>query len=461
MDDYGSDIFWLQTAPDTAEPALNESITADVAIVGGGFTGLWTAYELKRAEPNLDIVIIEANEVAHGASGRNGGFAMTLLDMSLAHLVRNYGVEAAKAAHEAVAESVDEIGRVCAEHEIACDYHKGGLLVVATNDAQERRIDQDLEAAEKLGFSDFEPLTGERCRELVNSPTYRSGYLEPACAIVNPAQLARGLKRLVMSLGVRLYEDTPAVLAKENDAGKVQVQTEGGDITADHVVLTTNAWTRHFPDFRRKVIPLYTYIVLTEPLSEEQWAEIGWKGRQGIEDKRNYVHYYRPTADGRILWGGSDGIIYRNLAIRPKLDRNEKVFDQLEATFRATFPQAADVSFSHRWGGPVAITIPFVPYFGTLTGGKIHYGFGYNGHGVAPAHTGGVLLRDLVLGRETDHTDLLFVRDDEKIFPPQPILWLGAAITRKLLLKQDRNMDHGRNVGDMDPFLLRLMNKLS
>ena len=460
MDKYGSDIFWLETKTDPPERPLSTSEQADVVIVGGGFTGLWTAYALKREDPGLDVVILEANEIAHGASGRNGGFAMTLLDMSLSHLVDNYGVDAARAAYRAVSTSVDSIGATCNEHNIDCDYHKGGLLEVATNSAQKQRIERDLEAHEKLGMEGVRPLTDSQCQDLVHSPTYVGGYLEDACAIVNPAQLARGLKRLVLSLGVRVFENTPGVLAKDADGGKMSVKTDEGEVTAEHAVLTTNAWARHFPQFRRKVIPLYTYIVLTEPLTEEQWATVGWQGRHGIEDKRNYVHYYRPTADGRILWGGSDGIVYRNLNIRPQLDRNEAVFSQLEMTFCRTFPQLKDVTFTHRWGGPVAITIPFVPYFGTLAKGNIHYGFGYNGHGVAPSHTGGLILRDLVLGRKTDFTDLLFVRSSEKLFPPQPILWLGAAITRKLLLKQDRDMDNGRKGGEMDPFLLRLMNKL-
>lgn len=460
MDEYGSDIFWLETVNDSPEQPLVASEHADVVVVGGGFTGLWAAYALKCDDPGLDVVIVEANEIAHGASGRNGGFAMTLLDMSLSHLVDNYGVDAARAAHRAVADSVDAIGAVCNEHDIDCDYHQGGLLVVATNSAQKERIKRDLDAHEKLGGQGVRPLSGTQCQDLVHSPTYVGGYLEEACAIVNPAQLARGLKRLTMSMGVRVYENTPGILVKQTDNGKTLVKTDQGEVTAEHVVLTTNAWARHFPQFRRKVIPLYTYIVLTEPLTAEQWATVGWQGRHGIEDKRNYVHYYRPTADGRILWGGSDGIVYRNLNIKPQFDRNEAVFSQLEKTFRLTFPQLEDVSFTHRWGGPVAITIPFVPYFGTLATGNIHYGFGYNGHGVAPSHTGGLILRDLVMGRDSELTDLLFVRSNEKLFPPQPILWLGAALTRKLLLKQDRDMEKGRKGGEMDPFLLRLMNKL-
>ncbi|MFH2008616.1 MAG: FAD-binding oxidoreductase [bacterium] len=450
-------IYWLETAPDEPCAPLDGDGKADVVIIGGGFTGLWAAYELKLAEPGLDVLVLEAATIAHGASGRNGGFAMTLLDMSLAHLLKNYGEERARAAHEAVAESVDRIGAVCDEHDIDCDYHKGGLLEVATNPGQERRIEADLKAAATLKLPGFTPLDREALQARVRSPTYRLGFHEEACAVVHPARLARGLKRLVMSQGVRVHEHTPVDWVRPGKGGPVMVRAGEHTVTAEHALMTTNAWARHFPQLRRKVIPLYTYILLTEPLSQTQWDEVGWDDREGIEDKRNYVHYYRRTADGRILWGGSDGVIYRSSKIKPQYDRNDKVFALLESTFRRTFPQAADVCFSHRWGGPVAITVPFVPFFGTLSPGNVHYGFGYNGHGVAPSHTGGRILRDLALGRKTQYTELLFVHASESLFPPQPILWLGAALTRSLLLRQDRRMDRGQDSGSMDPWLLRVL----
>jgi glycine/D-amino acid oxidase-like deaminating enzyme len=232
-------------------------------------------------------------------------------------------------------------------------------------------------------------------------------------------------------------------------------------VTCDQVVLATNAWASELPEFRRKIVPLYTYVVLTEPIDDDLWADIGWGRRQGIEDKRNFVHYYRRTADNRILWGGTDGIVYagRN-KIRPHHDRNDKVFAKLESTFRATFPPLSRVRFTHRWGGPVAITSNFVPMFGSLDGGRIHYGLGYNGHGVAPSHTGGRILSDLVLQRDRGYRDLFFVNSKEHSFPPEPLNWLGAELTRRALLRQDRRMDEGKPVGDMDPLILRLTNRL-
>lgn len=458
MEGYGSSIYWLQTAPEVPDPPLTTKINVDVCIVGGGFTGLWTAFELKVADPDLTLVLLEGNEIAHGASGRNGGFAMTLLDMSLYHFVKNVGPEAARTAHLAVAESVEEIGRVCEEREIDCDYVHGGLLVVATNSAQQVRIRKDLQAAEDLGLTDFRLLSGYEVQELVHSPTYELAMFEEHCAVLNPAKLARGLKRVIKEMGVEVFENTPAIdICEEN--GKVIVKTELGSVSSEQAVLATNAWASRHPALADKIMPLYTYIILTEPLSDHQMDLIGWEGRQGIEDKRNYVHYYRLTADNRILWGGTDGVVYRDLGIKPTYDRNERIFEKLERTFKKTFPQLSGVEFTHQWGGPVAMTVRFIPVFGTLDGGRVHYGCGYNGHGVAPSHTGGRILADLVLGRERGYSDLCFVGSKELTFPRNAIGWIGAELTRRALLKQDRDMDSGKAVGDMDPPLLKLMKK--
>lgn len=456
---YGSRIHWLETAPHTPSPPLEGGTRCDVAIVGGGFTGLWTAYELKIAAPALDVVVLEAAEIGHGASGRNGGFAMTLLDMSLAHLVDNHGAERARAAHEAVAGSVDAIGRVCAERGIDCDYVKGGLMVVATNEAQEVRVARDLEAASKLGLAGFEALTGAQCQQRVRSPTYRVGYHEEACAVVHPGKLVRGLARVLRDMGVRIYEGTP-VTGTDRVCKAVALRTAGGQVEAEQAVFATNAWAAGIEPFRRKVVPLYTYVLLTEPLTDAQWADVGWQGREGIEDKRNYVHYYRVTGDGRILWGGGDGVIYSDVGIDPSRDRSVEVRASLERTFRATFPQLADLPIAAHWGGPVGITVPFLPYVGTLEDGRVHYGHGYNGHGVAPSHTAGCVLADRVLGRDRGFGPLPFVDTKEPAFPPKALTYLGAALSRWSLLRQDRAMDAGTGGGDMDPWLLRVLKKL-
>ncbi len=462
MEGYGSAIYWLETAPAPVRPALTEDVEVDVAIVGGGFLGLWTAYEIVQASPSSKVVVLEGEEVAHGASGRAGGFAMTLLDMSLSHLLRNYGPDAAKDAHEAVAAAVHEIGDICKKEGIDCDYHLGGLLVVATNPGQENRVRSDLRAAQQLGLERIRELSGKEVREEVDSPTYRMALFEEDCAVLHPAKLTRGLASVVESRGVSIFEGSPVeAIDNEGKNKKVRLRTPSAKVVAESVVLCTNAWAYRLPRFKRKIIPLYTYILLTEPLDDRHLDRIGWRKKQGIEDKRNYVHYYRMTADNRILWGGTDGVVYRDLGIHPRYDRNDEIFSKLEKTFRRTFPQLDDVRFTHRWGGPVAMTPTFVPIYGSFPDSPVYYGLGCNGHGIAPARLGGKILADLVLGRDRGLTNLFFVNGTEIEFPPNPLAWLGAELTRRALLRQDYEMDKGRPGGEMDPLLLKLIKKFS
>ncbi|HLF40242.1 MAG TPA: FAD-dependent oxidoreductase, partial [Acidimicrobiia bacterium] len=351
-DDAG--IYWWETAPQDSRPSLTDRVQADVAIVGGGYTGLWTAYQLLEAEPSLKIVILEGQRIGFGASGRNGGFAMTLLDMSLAHLRKNQGDGPARDAHQAVARSVEEMGETITSQDIECEWKHGGLMVVASNPGQLKRVDADVEAAEALGLEGFRRLSADEARAEVDSPTYIGALHEEHCGVLHPAKLAHGLARTVERAGATIYERSESTGIEETGDGLMRISTPRGEVVADQVVLATNAWACQTPWFKRKVVPLYTYIALTEPLTDLQWASIGWDRHQGIEDKRNYVHYYRRTLDGRILWGGSDGIVYSRSRIRPEYVRHDGVLARLRSTFEKTFPQVADVPFSHHWGGPVA-----------------------------------------------------------------------------------------------------------
>lgn len=461
---YGSAIYWLETSHRDPSPSLVGRAEVDVAIIGGGFTGLWTAYHLSEADPGLRLAVVESETIGFGASGRNGGFAMTLLDMSLALLRRNHGDEAARAAHMAVAESVEEIGATITREGIDCEWAHGGLMVVATNPGQLDRIRGDREAAAALGLEGFSWLEGEDARARVHSPTYLGALREEHCAVLHPAKLARGLVSCLEDRGVSVFEQSAVTGVEEARGDRLRVLTTAGVLDASQVVVATNAWATHQPTIAHgissRVVPLYTYIVLTEPLSEEQWDEIGWADRCGIEDKRNYVHYYRRTLDGRILWGGSDGVIYYGGRIAPHNDRHEHTFERLRRSFRRTFPQLDRVRFTHQWGGPVAITANFVPIFGSGLGGRLHHGVGYNGHGVAPSHTGGKILRDKVLGRTSELTGLCFVDNRSQKFPGEPLRWISAELSRRALLRQDSAFDRGSGGGDMDPLLIRALRRL-
>lgn len=453
----GAPSFWRETVPPGPQrPTLDGEEHSDVVIVGGGFTGLWTAIHLKEAEPDLSVTIVEQASVGYGASGRNGGFAMTLLDLSLADLLKHHGPDAARRAHLAAADAVERIGAFIGERRIDCDWRHGGLMVVATNATQQARVDADLAAADSLGIDGFTELSGPQARERVHSPTYRGGYHEAHAGVLNPLKLALALGAEAERLGVRILERCgPAEV--DEDGGGIRVSTREGSVRAPRAVVTTNAWAGDQPEFRELVTPLYTYILMTEPLDDDQWKSIGWDDHCGIEDKRTFVHYYRRTADGRILWGGSDGVIYRDGRICPPQDTNAGIARRLERTFRATFPQLREVRFTHHWGGPVGLTRRMIPAFGTTAGGRVHYGLAYCGHGVGPSHLGGRILRDKLLGTDSDLLSLCFVDGDPGRTPPYPLRFVLSVALRRLATHQDdREEDHFDEVLRTPPLLREL-----
>jgi glycine/D-amino acid oxidase-like deaminating enzyme len=449
-------IYWWETEPVVPGPPLEGAVECDVCIVGGGYTGLWTAHFLKQEEPSLDVRVVESEWAGAGASGHNDGYAVTVLDMSLHHLVVHHGAERAAAAHEAVARSIVEMGEFCSQHSVDAEFELNGFVSFATNPGQAWRLEQDFEAARAIGADhDFELHDAATARAIVDSPIVVGALEEGRSATLNPHKLARGLARVVAQEGVTIHEQTPA-LEIERDGAKPRVTTAAGSVTADHVVVATNAYQHRFKPFRTKVVPVWSYAMVTEPLTDEQLARVSWPGRQGFEDKRNYITIGRFTAGNRILWAGRLAPYYFNNDMDTRHIRNDRVHDELREAFERFFPAWKDVRFSHAYGGCVAITPTFVPFFGSLDHG-VSYGYGYNGHGVAPSHTGGKVLRDLVLGRDSEYTNLLFVNERERGFPPEPLKFLGAWLTERLLVRQDRRLDRGKDRGDMDPLLLRLL----
>ncbi len=457
---YGAQIYWQETVERPPVTVLGGDLRADVAIVGGGFTGLWTAVYLKRADPRAR---------GRRARGRGGRLRRDRAE----HGQRHHEARSqpgtpgeppwpgrARILFDAVAGAVDEIGRVCEEAGIDCDYRKTGWLNVATNPGQERRLRVDFEAGKRIGIEGLRLLARDEIRARVNSPTYLAGLFNPASAVVNPTQLAVGLARHARELGVRVYEDS-AVRGWERAVGHGELATEHGRVTAQQIVIATNAWRP--PCVPRVVTPVYSYIVATPPLSEAQWDTVGWKGFETVLDKRNYFHYARRTADGRILWGGTDALYHFGSRIAPRFDSHGSTEARLGRTFHETFPQLGEIRFTHAWGGPVAITGSFHPCFGSVTGGRIHYGVGYCGHGVAVSNLGGRILRDLVLRRDTDETHLPLVGDEAYRMPAEPLRWFGARVTRAWMRKQDRSLDRGRGVeqSTRDPFPLRALDRLS
>ncbi len=434
MADYEEKSYWLAESPYEDSPPLDGSTKVDVAVVGGGFCGLSTAYYLKRADPSLRVAVLEDRVVGYGASGRNAGFAMTLMGFTLSITSLRFGKQRAKQAHDFAHRAVDHIGQMVDSHGIDCDYEKPGLKTVALNPAQVTRLQDEIELAEKLGIHGLKWIDAHMVRAEVHSPTYLGARWEEQCALINPAKYVRGLKRVAQEEGVEVYERTPAVAAHLDPI--LHLDTPHGLVEAEKVVFATNAFSTQFPELRNKQFPIFTYIVLTEPLSEEQLAGIGWAGRQGIEDARNMIHYYRLTPDNRILFGGSDAQYY----FGGPLDRDQspRVFRRLERDLRQTFPSLKDVRIEYRWGGPVSVPLDFFPAMGYLGEGKrVAYSLGCVGHGVAPMNMAGQVMRDLVLEKETELTDLFFVNRRVIPLPPEPLRFaLGEGI-RQALRAQD------------------------
>lgn len=407
VQDLATRSYWLSLDEYQPGPPLEGELQADVAIVGGGFTGLWTAYYLLKADPGMTVAVIEASAVGYGASGRNGGFAMTLIHRSLADLAQTVGPEQAKALYRAAEESVEAIGRVCQEEGINADLQPNGALTVSSSPLQDPVICRDVETAQRLGIAGVSFLERHEIQEAVHSETFRCGMREEACTLLNPARLVRGLKEAVIRAGGRVYEQTSLERFEQTERGVV-LKTPKGQIRAQRALLAANAYSAQIPALHRYVMPFYSYILLSAPLTEEQWARVGWQGREGMEDRRVFLHYFRPTIDGRLMWSGRDAP-YHPDGPHPRYDQDERVFRRLEETFAWTFPQLHDVKFEYRWGGPIGVTGEFLPLVGWLKGGRVAYCFGYNGHGVAISNLTAKAVRDLILERDTDYTRLAIV----------------------------------------------------
>lgn len=431
--------FWLSTRPYAPNAPFRGSGDVDVAIVGGGFTGLSAAHFLKQDEPGLRIALFESQVIGFGASGRNGGFSMTLFGLTLSLTALRFGREKAKEAQLYMEKAVDLLRDLIGRHGIECDYEHTGFLRVATSEKYRERILHEIELAQALGLEDIEWLDPARLAEEVRSPQYMGAWWEPRCGILNPAKLAWGWKDVIERQGVEVHEQTPVVEIAREAKGRIRLTTPWGEVRAKKLVLATNAYSHRIPMLRRKQAPVWTHIVLTEPLKDEHFEEIGWKNRQGIEDARDLVHYYRLTADNRLLMGGRDvSMAYGSDMER---DRNEEVFLGLEQDVRDIFPALRDVAFTHQWGGPVSVPVDMAPALGYVGGKDVVYSLGCVGHGVSMTHLNGRTVADLVLGRRTDLTDVFFVNRKTVPWPPEPFRYLVSLGIRGFMRWEDQRYD--------------------
>ncbi|MDA8380603.1 MAG: FAD-binding oxidoreductase [Actinomycetota bacterium] len=449
MSDWRTRSFWL--AQGSYEPCgpLEGPTSCDVVVVGGGFTGLWSAIQLKDADPSVDVVVIEQEVAGYGASGRNGGFALTLISRNLHDLVRKVGARRARATHVAARESLREIEEFVAKEKIDAHVENPGLLTVSNGPEQDVRIRQDIQAAQRLDLGDFHFLSGAEIQEMLHSERLRCGHFEDDGLLLDPAALARGLRDAALRRGVRIFEGTPVDALEDIDGRRVEARTPFGTVHADRGLLATNAYAHAQRELRRFLFTIYAYIVVTEPLSAEQWSRIGWDKRMGVEDKRVMPHFHRPTHDGRILWGGRDAPFSRQGPNRRR-DRDPRIFARLEETFRWTFPQLADVRVDRGWAGPVCGTLNCFASVGWLSPTeRIAYALGYAGHGVGPSHLVGKIVRDMMLNRQSDLLDLPMVTKKPLPLPPVPLRWPAMELSQRIL-------QHADDVGDDGGFFARV-----
>jgi len=421
--DYTQKSYWLNSyGPYTPNDPLQGDLTTDVAIIGGGYTGLATAYFLRKAEPTMRVAVLEGEVVGYGASGRNGGFAMTLFGLEPAVTAALFGKQRTAEAHRYCERSVDLVRDLIREHAMQSDFEYTGFLRLATMPGFVKRIQHDLEILTSQGVTGIEWIDQAAARAEVNSPLVLGAWREPRCGILNPAKHVRELKRVAEGAGALVYERTPVSEIKRE--GKFTLRTPQGTLTAEKIVLATNAYSHLIPEIKRKQVPAFTHMVITDPLTPDQLDSIGWKNRSGLEDARNLVHYLRLTIDNRIAIGGSDV----TLAYGRDMDRdlNEKTFRQLEQDTVTLFPGLKGVKFVYRWGGPVSVPIDMAPAIGQVGDARAWYSLGCVGHGVAPTHLNGQTLADLLLERQTDLTSIWFVQRRTLPWPPEPLRWAAS-----------------------------------
>ncbi len=430
--------YWLDR-PDRPEPraALTGDLRCDLAVVGGGYSGLWTALLAKEADPSRDVVLVEGGRIGWAASGRNGGFCEASLTHGESNGRERWPEEYDELARLGLA-NLDAIEATLERHGIDCDFRRTGQLTVATQPHQVAELREAV--SHSPDGSDGEVfLDQEAVRREVDSPTYLAGLWDTrGCATVDPARLAWGLAAAAESLGVRIVEATP-VRRLRDEGGVMALETERGTIRSDRVALGTNAFRPLLRRLRLATVPVYDYVLTTEPLTHDQLASIGWQGRQGLADAGNQFHYYRLTADNRILWGGYDAIYHYGRAIRPDLHQRPATFRVLAEHFFTTFPQLAGVRFSHRWGGIIDTSTRFCAFYGTAYAGRVAYALGYTGLGVGATRFGAQVMLDLLAGEDTERTRLEMVRSAPLPFPPEPFAYAGIQATRWSLAAADRN----------------------
>jgi glycine/D-amino acid oxidase-like deaminating enzyme len=433
--------FWLEQLADDLIPRapLAGDISCDVAIVGAGYSGLWTAYHLLAQDPRLRVVILEAEIAGWGASGRNGGWCSALFAAPWSRVASEHGADAALRLRRAMERTVDDVGAWCAEHGVDAHFAKGGTLTLARGAAQVARAKQHLAEDREYGGSDTEWLDAAAATGRLAASGVDGAVFTPHCAALQPARLARGLARVVEQLGGRVHEHTPAVAVRPR-----VVETAYGTVHADVVVRATEGYTRSLAGQSRAVVPLWSLIVATDPLPPEVWTELGWGRRETVTDERHLLIYAQRTADDRIVLGGR-GAPYRFRSGTSGNVGHARTFRRLEEELRELFPAAAGARVSHRWGGVLGVPRDWMPSVGLDPATGLAWAGGYVGDGVACAALAGRTVADLVLERPTEETTLPWVGHRSPQWEPEPLRWAGIrGMTAVMGIADRREVRTGR-----------------
>ena len=428
--------YWLDRPHPAACAPLEGGTDADLVIVGGGYTGLWAALMAMEEIPSRSVVILEGDEVGGAASGRNGGFVAASLTHGLGNGLDRWPVEISTLISFGMA-NLDAIESTVHEGGIDCDWQRTGEITVAIDDHHVVAERETARRARELGM-DVDWLDRDAVRSVVNSPTYLGGVWDRrGVAMVDPVALAWGLRRICLERGVRIHEHSRVMSLRSAGAG-VAASTAAGTVRAEKVLIATGCDRTLSRAQRRRIAPVYDYVLMTEPLTEAQRRDIGWQVRVGIGDAGNLFHYYRTTADGRILWGGYDAIHHWGGRISPDFDSHPRSWAKLAEHFSVTFPQLEGIRFTHAWGGAIDTCSRFSPFWGTTLNGRAAYVGGYTGLGVGASRFGAATALDLLDARESERTALTMVREQPLPFPPEPLRSLGV----KLLTRSLENADH-------------------
>ncbi len=406
----------------------------DVAIVGAGFTGLWTAISLAELDPTLRIVVVERETVGFGASGRNGGWCSALLPMSLSTIADRHGRSAAIRLQRAMHDTVLEVGAACDRHGIDAAYHRGGTIDLARSATQVDRHRATLAEYAAFGFGgdDHRWLDAEEARAVCNATEIHGAVFTPHCAVVDPARLVHGLARVAAALGVTVHERTEVTVIEDG-----VLRTDRGTVRAEVVVRATEGFTAQLPGSRRELVPLYSMMIATEPLAPEVWDRIGLRDRTAFDDGRHLIIYGQRTRDDRLAFGGRGAPYHFGSTVRPEFDTDPEVADLLTSGLRTLFPVLADTAVTHHWGGPLAVardwhaSVRFDRTTGRATAG------GYVGDGVATANLAGRTLAHLITGTDSDLVRLPWVGHRSRSWEPEPLRWIGINAGRVAAARAD------------------------